>query len=201
MIANAPSVLDCLDEECTKHFEKVQTILKEMGIAFTIDPKIVRGLDYYTRTVFEFVSDGLTVCGGGRYDQLVEQCGGKPTGAVGFGMGIERLVMILEKQYGQLEQKNDVMIYIGAMGEKGMLKSQALTLQMRKAGIYAECDTVERSVKAQMKYANKINAMYTVIIGDTEIEQNSVELKQMQQGTTESVALNDLLEVMKQKIK
>ncbi len=88
-----------------KHFEKVQTILKEMGIAFTIDPKIVRGLDYYTRTVFEFVSDGLTVCGGGRYDQLVEQCGGKPTGAVGFGMGIERLVMILEKQYGQLEQK------------------------------------------------------------------------------------------------
>ena len=201
VIANAPSVLDCLDEECTKHFEKVQTILKEMGIAFTIDPKIVRGLDYYTRTVFEFVSDGLTVCGGGRYDQLVEQCGGKPTGAVGFGMGIERLVMILEKQYGQLEQKNDVMIYIGAMGEKGMLKSQALTLQMRKAGIYAECDTVERSVKAQMKYANKINAMYTVIIGDTEIEQNSVELKQMQQGTTESVALNDLLEVMKQKMK
>ena len=201
VIANAPSVLDCLDEECTKHFEKVQTILKEMGIAFTIDPKIVRGLDYYTRTVFEFVSDGLTVCGGGRYDQLVEQCGGKPTGAVGFGMGIEGLVMILEKQYGQLEQKNDVMIYIGAMGEKGMLKSQALTLQMRKAGIYAECDTVERSVKAQMKYANKINAMYTVIIGDTEIEQNSVELKQMQQGTTESVALNDLLEVMKQKIK
>ena len=201
VIANAPSVLDCLDEECTKHFEKVQTILKEMGIAFTIDPKIVRGLDYYTRPVFEFVSDGLTVCGGGRYDQLVEQCGGKPTGAVGFGMGIERLVMILEKQYGQLEQKNDVMIYIGAMGEKGMLKSQALTLQMRKAGIYAECDTVERSVKAQMKYANKINSMYTVIIGDTEIEQNSVELKQMQQGTTESVALNDLLEVMKQKIK
>ena len=200
VIANAPSVLDCLDEECTKHFEKVQTILKEMGIAFTIDPKIVRGLDYYTRTVFEFVSDGLTVCGGGRYDQLVEQCGGKPTGAVGFGMGIERLVMILEKQYGQSEQKNDVMIYIGAMGEKGMLKSQALTLQMRKEGIHAECDTVERSVKAQMKYANKINAMYTVIIGDTEIEQNNVELKQMQQGTVENVALSDLLQVMQQRI-
>lgn len=200
VIANAPSVLDCLDEECTKHFEKVQTILKEMNIAFTIDPKIVRGLDYYTRTVFEFVSDGLTVCGGGRYDQLVEQCGGKPTGAVGFGMGIERLVMILEKQYGQSEQKNDVMIYIGAMGEKGMLKSQALTLQMRKAGIHAECDTVERSVKAQMKYANKINAMYTVIIGDTEIEQNNVELKQMQQGTVENVTLSDLPQVMQQRI-
>lgn len=108
--------------------------------------------------------------------------------------------MILEKQYGQSEQKNDVMIYIGAMGEKGMLKSQALTLQMRKAGIHAECDTVERSVKAQMKYANKINAMYTVIIGDTEIEQNNVELKQMQQGTVENVALSDLLQVMQQRI-
>ena len=105
MIANAPSVLDCLDEECTKHFEKVQTILKEMGIAFTIDPKIVRGLDYYTRTVFEFVSDGLTVCGGGRYDQLVEQCGGKPTGAVGFGMGIERLVMDIRKAIWAIRTK------------------------------------------------------------------------------------------------
>ncbi len=199
IVAQAPSVLDCLDEECTTHFEKVQSILKEMGIAYTVDPKIVRGLDYYTRTVFEFVSDGLTVCGGGRYDQLVEQCGGKPTGAVGFGMGIERLVMILEKQYGQIEKENNPLIYIGSMGQQGLLKAQALTLQMRKAGIYAECDTVERSVKAQMKYANKINAVYSVVIGDTEIEQNQVELKKIQEGTKENVALSDLLEIIKQK--
>ena len=100
IVANAPSVLDCLEEECTAHFQKVQDILTAYGIAFTIDPKIVRGVYYYTRTVFEFVSDGLTVCGGGRYDKLVEEIGGKPTGAVGFGLGIERLIMILERQNG-----------------------------------------------------------------------------------------------------
>ncbi len=171
-----------------------------MGIAFTIDSKIVRGLDYYTRTVFEFVSDGLTVCGGGRYDKLVEECGGKPTGAVGFGMGMERLIMILQKQYGESELKNDTAIYIGAMGEKGLIQSQALTLQLRKQGIHAECDTVERSVKAQMKYANKINAHYSVIIGNTEIEQNQIELKNMKEGTKENIVLSDLIDVIKQRV-
>lgn len=170
-----------------------------MGIAFTVDPKIVRGLDYYTRTVFEFVSDGLTVCGGGRYDNLVEQCGGKPTGAVGFGMGIERLMMILEKQYGCMEQKSDVLLYIGSMGEKGLFKAQALTLQLRKEGIHAECDTVERSVKAQMKYANKIGALYSVIIGDTELQENKLELKNMAEGTSETISLSQLPAIIKQK--
>ncbi len=196
VIAQAPSVLDCLDEECTTHFQKVQSILKEMEIAFTVDPKIVRGLDYYTRTVFEFVSNGLTVCGGGRYDNLVEECGGKPTGAVGFGMGIERLIMILDQQQ---QMENDTLIYIGSMGEKGFLKAQTLTLQLRKQGIHAECDTVERSVKAQMKYANKINAKYSVVIGDAEIEQNEIELKHMQEGTKENIALSDFIKIMEQK--
>ena len=123
IIADAPSVLDCLDEECTAHFEKVQAILKENGIPFTVDPKIVRGLDYYTRTVFEFVFDGLTVCGGGRYDMLVEECGGKPTGAVGFGLGIERLMMILEKLNGSLADMPERDVYIGSMGEAGDRKS------------------------------------------------------------------------------
>ena len=199
IIADAPSVLECLDEQCSAHFQKVQSILNEMGIAFTVDPKIVRGLDYYTRTVFEFVSDGLTVCGGGRYDNLVEQCGGKPTGAVGFGMGIERLMMILEKQYGCMEQKSDVLLYIGSMGEKGLFKAQALTLQLRKEGIHAECDTVERSVKAQMKYANKIGALYSVIIGDAELQENKLELKNMTEGTSETISLSQLPEVIKQK--
>ena len=199
IIADAPSVLECLDEQCSAHFQKVQSILNEMGIAFTVDPKIVRGLDYYTRTVFEFVSDGLTVCGGGRYDNLVEQCGGKPTGAVGFGMGIERLMMILEKQYGCMEQKSDVLLYIGSMGEKGLFKAQALTLQLRKEGIHAECDTVERSVKAQMKYANKIGALYSVIIGDTELQENKLELKNMTEGTSETISLSQLPAIIKQK--
>ena len=199
IIADAPSVLECLDEQCSAHFQKVQSILNEMGIAFTVDPKIVRGLDYYTRTVFEFVSDGLTVCGGGRYDNLVEQCGGKPTGAVGFGMGIERLMMILEKQYGCMEQKSDVLLYIGSMGEKGLFKAQALTLQLRKEGIHAECDTVERSVKAQMKYANKIGALYSVIIGETELQENKLELKNMTEGTSETISLSQLPAIIKQK--
>lgn len=201
VIADAPSVLDCLDEECTAHFQKVQDILTEMGIPFVVDPKIVRGLDYYTRTVFEFVSDGLTVCGGGRYDNLVEECGGKPTGAVGFGLGIERLVMILEKQNGAIEEHPERDVYIGSMGEKGLICAQGITLALRKAGVRAECDTVERSVKAQMKYANKIGAKYSVILGDSELESGQVELKEMETGEKEMVALADLAEVLLKKVK
>lgn len=201
VIADAPSVLDCLDEECTAHFQKVQDILTEMGIPFVVDPKIVRGLDYYTRTVFEFVSDGLTVCGGGRYDNLVEECGGKPTGAVGFGLGIERLVMILEKQNGALEEAPERDVYIGSMGEKGLIRAQGITLALRKAGVRAECDTVERSVKAQMKYANKIGAKYSVILGDSELESGQVELKEMGTGEKETVSLAELAEVLLKKVK
>ena len=201
IIANAPSVLECLDEECTGHFQKVQDILTEMGIAFTIDPKIVRGLDYYTRTVFEFVSDGLTVCGGGRYDNLIEECGGKPTGAVGFGLGIERLVMILEKQKGEITEVPKRDVFIGSMGEKGLLKAQGLTLALRKAGISADCDTVERSVKAQMKYANKIGARYSLVIGDSELENGVVELKEMETGEKTTVTLMELSQVLADKCK
>lgn len=201
VIAHAPSVLDCLDEECTAHFAQVQAILRENGIPFTVDPKIVRGLDYYTRTVFEFVSDGLTVCGGGRYDNLVEECGGKPTGAVGFGLGIERLMMILEKQNGAIEETAQRDVYIGSMGEAGLLKAQALTFALRKGGIKADCDTVERSVKAQMKYANKIGAKYSVILGDSELESGKVELKEMESGERTEVALEQLEAVLREKCK
>lgn len=199
ILQEAPSVLDCLDEECTTHFKKVQAILTEMGIAFTIDPKIVRGLDYYTRTVFEFISDGLTVCGGGRYDKLVEECGGKPTGAVGFGLGLERLIMILEKQNGALNYTPGKEIYIGSMGEAGLLKAQALTFALRKQGIFAECDTVERSVKAQMKYANKIFAKYSLVIGDSELEKGEAELKNMETGEKEVVSFSDLQRILLEK--
>ncbi|NLK37625.1 MAG: histidine--tRNA ligase [Epulopiscium sp.] len=192
IIADAPSVLDCLDEECTAHFEKVKAILDEMNIAYTVDPKIVRGLDYYTRTVFEFVSDGLTVCGGGRYDGLIEECGGKPTGAVGFGLGLERLIMILEKQQSDLHVSPLKDIYIGSMGEQGFLKAQAFTFALRKKGILAECDTVERSVKAQMKYANKLGVKYSLIIGDSELELGKAELKTMETGEKQEIMLNQL---------
>ena len=194
VIANAPSVLECLDEECTAHFQLVQDMLSELGIGYSIDSKIVRGLDYYTRTVFEFVSDGLTVCGGGRYDKLVEECGGKPAGAVGFGLGLERLVMILEKQNKQLAAPEYKDIYIGAMGRAGLIKALALTDLLRQNGIKAQCDTVERSVKAQMKYANKIGARFTMIIGESELMKGSAELKNMTTGESETVPFQELLQ-------
>lgn len=200
IIVDAPSVLACLDEACTAHFQLVQDVLTEMGIAFTIDTKIVRGLDYYTRTVFEFISDGLTVCGGGRYDQLIEECGGKPTGAVGFGLGIERLVMILEKQKGEITEELGRDVYIGSMGSVGLIKAQGITFSLRKQGILAACDTVERSVKAQMKYANKIGARYSLILGDSELESGIVELKEMETGEKTEVALSELTKLLLEKL-
>ena len=205
IIADAPVVLDYLDEECTEHFETVKAILDEMGIKYEVDDKIVRGLDYYTRTVFEFVSNGIgaqgTVCGGGRYDNLVAECGGQPTGAAGFAVGIERLLLVLESLNGAFEKKAEKDIYIGAIGKAGLIKGQGIAYRMRQAGIKAECDSVGRSVKAQMKYANKIGAKYSVIIGDSELENNSVELKEMETGEKETVVLSELAEVLKAKLK
>lgn len=199
-LQDAPSILDCLDEECVNHFEKVKSILNEMNIPFTIDEKIVRGLDYYSKTVFEFISDGLTVCGGGRYDGLVEQCGGKPAGAVGFGLGIERLVMILEKNSETIEKLPYRDVYIGSMGDVGLIKAQGITLNLRKSGIKAVCDTVERGVKAQMKYANKIGAKYSMILGESELESGEVQLKEMESGEQTTVKLAELESVLKEKL-
>ncbi|MCD8037101.1 MAG: histidine--tRNA ligase [Clostridiales bacterium] len=200
IIAGAPVVLDYLDDECREHFETVKAMLDEMGIPYEVDDKIVRGLDYYTRTVFEFVSNGIgaqgTVCGGGRYDNLVAECGGQPTGCAGFAVGIERLLLVLEAQNGAFEKKQEKDIYIGAIGQAGLVKGQGITYRMRSAGIKAECDSVGRSVKAQMKYANKIGAAYSVILGDNEIEQDSVKLKNMATGEEEPVKVSELFDIM-----
>lgn len=201
IIEGAPVVLDYLDDECREHFETVKAILDEMGIKYEVDDKIVRGLDYYTRTVFEFVSSGIgaqgTVCGGGRYDNLVSECGGQPTGAAGFAVGIERLLLVLEAQNGAFEKKPERDIYIGAIGKKGLIKGQALAYRLRAEGVRAECDSVGRSVKAQMKYANKTGAAYSVILGDNEIDQDSVKLKNMETGEEEEVKVSELFDVMK----
>ena len=196
VLQNAPLVLDCLDEECRNHFETLQALLTEMGIPFEIDPKIVRGLDYYTRTVFEFVTDTIgaqgTVCGGGRYDKLMEECGGPATGAVGFGLGMERLMLTLEAQNGKAAYAPTRHIYIGSIGEAGLRKAMALTYQLRRQGVVAECDTVGRSVKAQMKYANKIGARYSMILGDTEVAEAAADLKNMEDGTVTHVSFEQL---------
>ena len=201
VLADAPAVLDILDEECAAHFEKLKASLEAMGIPYEVDKGIVRGLDYYTRTVFEFVSDEIgaqgTICGGGRYDNLVEECGGSPMGAVGFAMGLERIMLVLEAQGLNEVDSNNPLIYIGSIGEKGALKAQEIGYDLRKAGIHAEYDTVGRSVKAQMKYADKIGAVYNVVLGDDEIANDKVRLKNMLNGEQREITLSAIEDELK----
>lgn len=201
VLADAPAVLDILDEECATHFEKLKASLEAMGIPYEVDKGIVRGLDYYTRTVFEFVSDEIgaqgTICGGGRYDNLVAECGGSPMGAVGFAMGLERIMLVLEAQGLNEVESNNPLIYIGSIGEKGALKAQEIGYDLRKAGIHAEYDTVGRSVKAQMKYADKIGAVYNVVLGDDEIANDKVRLKNMLNGEQREITLSAIEDELK----
>ncbi len=196
VIENAPSVTECLDKECKAHFDELKKNLDNMGIAYTVDPKIVRGLDYYTRTVFEFVSNEIgsqgTVCGGGRYDNLIGECGGPETGAVGFAMGLERIMMLVKSQELIESNGKSVDIYIGSIGNEGFLKAQAIGYELRKNGIRAEYDTLKRSVKAQLKYANKINAKYSVVIGENEVQNDCVSLKNMKESVQEEIKLSML---------
>jgi len=199
VMENAPSVLECLDEQCKEHFESLKKCLDEMAIPFIVDSKIVRGLDYYTRTVFEFVSkEAGTICGGGRYDNLISQCsGGKnKVGAVGFAIGMERIKNVIEKQSKCSNEFNNIDIYIGSMGEKGFLKAQSLGYKLRKAGICAEYDVMERGFKSQLKYANKINAKYMIIIGENEIDSGDVNLKNMETGQEVKIKLSETIEYM-----
>ena len=204
IVKQAPSTIDALGEECKAHFEQLKDLLTEMNIPFVVDPGIVRGLDYYTRTVFEFISKDIgsqgTVCGGGRYDGLIEECGGKPTPAVGFAIGIERLLMVMEAEQGPYQHPVQRDLFIGAIGDQAMIKAHGLIYQLRKVGISAEGDHLDRSVRAQMKYANKIGASYSFILGDEELKAQKVALKNMDNGEQEEVELSKLVETMKQKI-
>lgn len=203
ILSDVPAVLDVLDDECKKHFEDLQDNLTNMGIPFVVDPKIVRGLDYYTRTVFEFISNEIgsqgAVCAGGRYDNLVKECGGPDMGAVGFAMGIERIMMLLEKQQ-ENNKTSDVDIFVGSIGEIGNKKAQAIGFELRKNGICAEYDTVGRSVKAQMKYADKIGAKYNIVLGDNEIETDTVRLKNMIDGEQNDIKLSEIINELKNRL-
>ena len=192
-IANAPIVLDSLDEECRAHFAGLQKLLTSYGIPFVVDPMVVRGLDYYTRTVFEFIKDGgLTVVGGGRYDGLISQLGGAATPAVGFGMGMERLVQLLQARGEQEGIFTPPDIYIGHAEEAAFIKSQELAFELRKLGLCVETDIIGRSVKAQMKFADKIKARYTTILGGNEIASGEAAVKEMSTGEQKIVNLNEL---------
>lgn len=179
---DAPLILDYLCQECSDHFTEVQSYLKAMNIEFKVDPYIVRGLDYYSKTVFEIISSGLTVCGGGRYDYLIEQIDGPNMPAVGFGMGIERLIMTLEANNINLPEEPALDIFIGSMGEASRLSAIALCNKLRQRGIKADIDHMKKSVKAQMKYANKIGARFSLILGEDEITTGKIKLKNMQNG-------------------
>ncbi len=184
---NAPKMLDHLCGECSEHFDLVKTALDNMGIDYKINPDIVRGLDYYTKTVFEFVSDALgaqsTVCGGGRYSGLVEELGGKPADGIGFAAGLERLILVIKKQQ-ELSDKTDSSpdLFIAAMGDSAEKLAQKIIFELRCKGIHAQQDLCGRSLKAQMKYADKLGAKFSMVIGDNELNDNSAGLKNMKNG-------------------
>lgn len=192
---DAPLILDYLCEECSDHFEKLKKYLTHLDIEFKVNPKIVRGLDYYTKTVFEFVTTEIgaqgTVCGGGRYDGLIEQLGGQHTPALGFAMGIERILIVMEKQGCDYLTPKKCDIYFATMGENALEKAMKLSKALREYGYFAEYDMMGRGLKAQMKYANKINAAFTVVLGDNELESSTAKLKEMEKGTETDIRLDE----------
>lgn len=194
IVAKAPRTIDYLDEECKEHFEELQALLTELKIPFEIDTGIVRGLDYYTKTVFEFVNEeGFTLCGGGRYDNLVHEIEEKQDiPSVGFGMGIERILYFLEKEGTEVEKAPEIELYVGILGKEAKAKAYAIVNEMRSNGIVVETDYLDRSVKAQMKYANKIGAKNTVIIGADELENNKAAIKNMDSHEQTEVALDEI---------
>ena len=192
MNVGAPKILDFLCDECKNHFENVKKTLEELGIDYEVDSSIVRGLDYYTKTVFEFISedDGLTVLGGGRYDGLVKEIGGQNTPAVGFATGLDRLVEVFEKNNKDKIKEPSMKLYIANIGEKAGNLAIKLAYELRDLGIYVEKDICSRSINAQFKYANKKNAEYVLTIGDTEVETNKCKIKNMASGTEDEIILS-----------
>ena len=198
---DAPVMLDFLCEDCNNHFEAVKTQLNEIGIEYKVNPTIVRGLDYYTRTVFEFVSGDIgaqsTVCGGGRYDGLMEQMGAPATPSLGFAMGIERLLLVLANQNKQIGENIPCDIYIAPMGEKAVVKAASLCNTLRKSGFRAQTDICGRGLKAQMRYANKIGARFSIVLGDNELESAVVRLKDMSAGEEKEISIDSIAQFLK----
>ncbi|MDE7438924.1 MAG: histidine--tRNA ligase [Clostridia bacterium] len=198
---NAPAITDYLCDSCRAYFGEVKKLLDISGVKYEVNPQIVRGLDYYSRTVFEFISSAAgaqgTVCGGGRYDTLLQQIGEKPVPAVGFGGGIERLLMVMEAEGIKIPENKKTRIYIAGMDEKTREVAFKVTNLLRNKGINAECDLMERSVKAQFKYADKLGAEYVAVIGEDELNSGEVNLKKMSDGTQQAVKLEDIYSYLK----
>ena len=201
IVKNAPRTIDYLDDECREHFEELKGLLESLQIPYEVDTEIVRGLDYYTKTVFEFVNkDGFTLCGGGRYDNLVHEVDGKiEMPSVGFGMGVERILYFLEEEKVDLPCTRDLDLYVGILGQEAKAKAYEVVTKLRAEGFVVETDYLGRSVKAQMKYANKIHAKNTIIIGEDELTKNKGTVKHMETGETTEVSLDQIGECLKEK--
>ncbi len=198
---NAPKITDYLCDECKEHFEGLKLRLDNVGLEYKVNPYIVRGLDYYTRTVFEFVTTSLgsqgTVCGGGRYDGLISEIGGNETAGVGFGMGIERVLMLMEAEKIEIPNNEKVTLYIASVGELANNKAFEIAYNLRKNGVSVEINHLNRSFKAQFKYADKIGAKYVIALGDNEMQSGKVELKLMQTGEKQVIDINEILSFVK----
>ncbi len=197
-LKDAPVITDYLCDDCTNHFTRLQELLDLSGLEYNVNPRIVRGLDYYTKTVFEFITTDLgsqgTVCGGGRYDNLITQLGGGQVAGVGFGMGIERVLMLMENKGVNIPKNDQPTLFIATMGETAYKKAFSIVSKLRSLGVSAEIDHMERGIKAQFKYADKIKAEYVATIGESELETGAVNLKKMSDGTVESIAIDALIE-------
>ncbi|NBI06925.1 histidine--tRNA ligase [Senegalia massiliensis] len=204
-LKEAPTILDYLCDECSEHFDGVKNYLDNLEIDYIVNPRIVRGLDYYTKTAFEFISSEIgaksTVCGGGRYDGLVEQVGGPSTPAIGFGMGIERLILTLENNNIEIPKEDDLDIFIVTMGDKAKSLAMKIVKDLRNLGISSDLDHLDRSVKAQFKYSNKLNSTYTIVIGDNEIENKSIKIKNMKTGDQKDLSLENVVESIEERLR
>lgn len=201
LLKGAPVILDYICDDCRAHFDGVKELLRAAGVEFTVDTGIVRGLDYYTKTVFEFVSDNIgaqsTVCGGGRYDGLVNEFGGGDIPGVGFAVGIERLLLLLENDGVEIPEPERLTVYVAPIGEAGREKAFRVVSELRKAGIAADTDYMERGIKAQFKYADKINAKFVGVLGDSEAERGVIKLKDMSSGEEKDVPISAILNELK----
>ncbi len=198
LCADAPKGIEHLCDDCHNHFEGVKSLLSAINIPFIVNPFIVRGLDYYTKTVFEFVSTEIgakaTVCGGGRYDGLIGEIGGKDTCGIGFAVGLERLLLVLESAGVEIPQSSKADIYIANIGEKAGEVAFYLAQNLRANGKNAICDVMGRSLNAQMKYANKIGAKFSAVIGDDEVATRTLALKDMQSGETVKISFDEIID-------
>jgi histidyl-tRNA synthetase len=203
LIEGAPMMIDYLCDDCHDAFEDLKANLDAMEIEYVVDPGIVRGLDYYTKTAFEFVTTKIgaqgTVCGGGRYDHLVEEVGGPPIPGVGFGLGIERLLLLMEANEAEFPEPDKLDVFVAVMGDAAKAYGLKLCRELRAKGLSAEMDTLARNIKGQFKYADRIGAAYTIVIGDNELQNGAANLKNMETGEQVEVKFEDLAKAIKEK--